>query len=104
MWWLWYRHQYFLELKMEDIKLDSFMLSESELCAAKQKKGKTNQIIFAAMLKYFQAHKKFPPKNDSEFLKIIKAVESQLCYTIGDFNWSNSSIKRFKDEIRKISQ
>src|SRR3989338_511381 len=29
MWWFWYRHQYFWELKMEDIKLDSFMLSKS---------------------------------------------------------------------------
>ncbi len=81
-------------------------LDAEELKFAKNKHTARNQLAFAIMLKFFQAHGCYPTNTDVIPEALIITLAHQLSVAddcIDNFNWESRSIKRFKQGIRHLT-
>lgn len=83
----------------------TIQFTPQQLAAIHNKHGVQNQLIFAAMLKFFEKKGAFPAGHHqtSEFQKIMMDVAKSLHIELTDFVWNTRSTERFKQEIRFLT-
>jgi len=81
------------------------LLDKEELALVKSKYTGQNQLLFAIMLKFFQAEYCYPTQNDILPEILISSLADQLEITVAenyDFHCENRTAQRFRQEIRKF--
>lgn len=84
---------------------DLYTLDSEELRLAKSKNGQENKLAFAICLKFFQIEGRYPTNEDIFDPLMSKAIAIQLdCADINcdNYDWSNRSAERFRQEIRLL--
>jgi TnpA family transposase len=82
---------------------DLVLLDKEELALVKSKYTEQNQLLFAIMLKFFQAESCYPTQDDIFPEILISSLAEQLGITASKedgFNWHSRSIRRFRQDIR----
>ena len=84
---------------------DLFLLDKEELALVKTKYAGRNQLLFALMLKFFQAESCYPTQDDIFPEVLIESLADQLGIVApeeNEFNWQSRSIRRFRQDIREF--
>lgn len=87
-------------------KSDALLLLDSEeLSLVQTKYTGQNQLLFAIMLKFFQAKGYYPSQNDMTEPALVMSLSCQLGIELlddYDFNWQTRSVERFRHQIRNF--
>jgi hypothetical protein len=79
------------------------VLDDEEFSLTQSKFYPENHLAFAVMLKFFQVEGRYPTKTDLISKELINSLSIQLnCNIINfrNYNWTNRTTKRFRQEIR----
>ena len=95
---------FFVPISMA-IQMDNLFLDSEERALVLSKFTAENQLAFAVMLKFFQNEGRYPTQADV-LPEIVAELAVQLSLSktsIAHFNWTGPTAKRFRQEIRALS-